>query len=269
MNAALNRFYRMLFCRGGHRVHSPFVFDLITTVIEEQSCYYCYESLEMVRQQLLQSNQKVTVRNRTTSIKKTIDAFCFTEPEDRLLFRLANRFNPKAIFVDGSHFGLTPLYLTAHSRDATCIVIESNPSIAAIACEFLKKNATTSIDLRNDWGDIPERLDFIVWGRTFIDYKHISESYTLPHKNKRIGEQSVFLPNNDSLSLINFERFLPYIDDHSVMVISGINASSKSQNTWKAICVHPSVTVTIDLYRIGIVFFNPKHHQETYLSVVK
>ena len=255
MNASFNRLYRMLFCRGGYGVHSPFVFDLITTVIEERSCYYCYEPLFMVRRQLLLNQSKVTIRNRPVSIKKAIDTCCFTEPEDRLLFRLANRFNPQTILVVGSHFGLTPLYLTAHSRDSACIVIEPESSIAAIADELLQKNAMASIDLRHDWGDIPEQLDFVVWGTPFFD-------------NRRVCEQSALSLLNGSLSLINFERFLSHINNNGVMVISGINASPNSKHSWRAICAHPKVTVTLDFYRFGIVFFNPKYHQETYRSVV-
>ena len=261
MNALINRLFRQLFCRGGYGVHSPFVFDLITTVIEEQKHYYCYEHLHTVRLQLLQYQPKVTVRNRTMSVEKAINTCCFTEAEDRLLFRLANRFQPKTIFMVGSHFGLTPLYLTAYSKDSACIVFEPEPSIAAITDEFLKKYASASITLCDNMsgffktcnkgscdGDnclqsIDRHFDFIVWGNSFRSF-------------------------DETLSLKNFERFLPHLDDKSVMVITGINASSNSRKVWKAICAHPKVTVTLDFYRFGIVIFNPQYPQKTYKSVV-
>jgi len=288
MIAFIDRLYRMLFCHGGYGVHSPFVFDLITNVIEEQMPYYCYEQLHTVRLQLLQDKRKITVRNRTISekkptagletstpttvrnrtmtIKKAINRYCFTEPEDRLLFRLANYFQPKTIFIAGSHFGLTPLYLTAYSKDTTCIVIESEPSIAAIAQEYIKKYAAASIVfpvVEDKHFESPGRLDFIVWSHSFTSFPihNPTNNATLP--------QSDFIPSFDeALSLVNFDRFLSYINDESVMVISGIHASSNDRKVWNAICVHPKVTVTIDLYRFGIVFFNPKYHQQTYKSVV-
>ena len=247
MIALLNRLYRHLFCRGGYGVHSPFVFDLITTVIEEQMPYYCYEQLHTVRLQLLQDQRKVTVHDRTMSVKKALDNCCFTEPEDRLLFRLANRFQPKSILMIGSHFGLTPLYLTAYSRNSTCIVFEPEPSIAAIANEFLKKYASANIELQQSIFQQHYRLDFIVWGNFSFD--------------KRISFEQ-------TLSLTNFERFLSNINNESVMVISSINASSNNRKVWNAICVHPKVTVTLDFYRFGVVFFNPKYHRKTYKSVV-
>ena len=238
MIALIHKLYRMLFCRGGHGVHSPFVFDLITTVIEEQHPYYCYDRLYPVRLQLMQCpNYKM---------KRILDNYCFTEDENRLLFRLANRFKPETIFVIGSAFGLTPLYVTAFSKDTSCVVVEPDTSIAAIADEYLKKFALASVVVRDSLTDVPERLDFIVWDVSFIS----------------------FYRENHIFSMQGFERFLDYVHDDSVMVISGINSSRENRKVWKGICAHPGVTVTVDFYRFGVVFFNSKLYRKTYKNVV-
>ena len=39
----------------------------------------------------------------------------------------------------------------------------------------------------------------------------------------------------------------------------------KMREFWKEICSHPEVTVTIDLYSMGIVFFNKKLHKRDYI----
>ena len=240
----MNRLYRRLFCRGGHGVHSPFVFDLITTVIEEKSHYYCYDQLHQVRRQLLHSNEKIILNNRLFSISKLLKKYGFRESEDRLLFRLANRFQPKQILVIGSDFGLTPLYLTAFSKDAVCTVVESEPSVAAITQDFLKSHAVSAIDLSDNLENIPNKLDMIVLGSIVPPFKGVGGCYHF------------------------FERLLTHIHDLSVMVISGINATSENRAMWKMICAHPKVTVTIDLCRLGIVFFNPKLHRKIYKSFV-
>ena len=41
--------------------------------------------------------------------------------------------------------------------------------------------------------------------------------------------------------------------------------SRKMREFWKEICSHPEVTVTIDLYSMGIVFFNKKLHKRDYI----
>ena len=241
MITALNKLYRTLFCRGGHGVHSPFVFDMITTVIEEKRSYYCYERLSAARKQLRHDCDKIMYNNREYVVKNFLNRFCFSEHEDRLLFRLANRFQPQTIYVLGSDLGLVPLYLTSWSEIADCVVFEREPSMAAVARKMIDKYSSASVDIRvTDNPKIAENsiVDLIVWSNT-----------------------SVF-------SIDTFKKFLPYVKDNSVMVISGINSSRKNRDTWKAVCAAPEVTVSIDLYSLGIVFFNPKLNRKTYKSIV-
>ena len=67
---------------------------------------------------------------------------------------------------------------------------------------------------------------------------------------------------------MTFDEAVQYMSDDSLMVVSDINASRESKASWKKICDHPRVTVTLDLYSLGIVFFNPKLHRKTYKSFV-
>jgi len=250
MMGLLNRFYRKLFCCGGYGVHSPFVFDLITNVIEERKPYYCYERLHPVRLQLRQLPGEVTCRQRKFAIRKALNKYCFTETEDRLLFRLANYFRPKTIYVAGSDFGLTPLYLTAYSKDSKCIVYEPESSIVMVAYDFVTKYASAFIDIWEYPPKIPGKLDFLVWGYSFTVFSDENQNTC------------------ETFSMQTFEQFLPHIHDESVMVIAGIHASTENRKTWKTICTHPKVTVTIDLCRLGLVFFNPKFHRKTYKNAV-
>ena len=240
MSGFFNRIYRTIFCRGGYGVHSPFVFELITNVIEERKYYYCYMQLQTVRLQILQRKDEIMVGHRKRTIKKALKKYGYTESEHRLLFRLTNRFQPKNIYVVGSDFGLTPLYLTAYSTNSACIAVEPDSTTASIAKEYVNKYATASIDVLTSINEIPDSLDFIVCGA-------FPEKYTF--------------------SVQTFESYLPRIHERSMIVIAGINASSSNRKVWKAICAHPKVTVTIDLYRLGIVFFNPKLHRQTYKSI--
>jgi hypothetical protein len=238
MISAVSRLYRMVFCRGGYGVHSPFVFDLITNVIEEKCMYYCYGMFDGIRLQLRQEGRKIKCGNRELTVKQALRRFCFSARGYRLLFRLANRFHPKKILVTGSGLGMTPLCVTAYSKDADCIVFEPEPPVAVIARNMVKKYARSSINVY-DKSSLPDMhcFDFVVWGTP------------------------------DDFSLNTFENMLRYLTDESILIISGINGSRTGKKAWKEICAHSKVTVTIDLYSFGIVFFSSKLNRKTYKCI--
>ncbi|MDL2305895.1 hypothetical protein LJC72_11240 [Bacteroides sp. OttesenSCG-928-D19] len=254
MISALNRLYRRLFCFGGYGVHSPFVFRLITEVLEEKSAYYCYERLANVRRQLSQNNGKIRVNNRELAVNKALSNYCFTEAEDKLLFRLANRFQPEMIYTVGSDLGLTPLYLTAYSKKTHCIVFEPESSVASVAQKIMDKYASARIDMgamSPAMLCVPNnRIDFVVIGKIRPDI--------FDDKSNPFGKLSVDI----------FKNFLPYMNNDSVMIIAGIHATRENCEVWKSIGCFPEVSVTLDLYDLGIVFFNPKLHRRMYKSFV-
>jgi hypothetical protein len=251
MAPIFSRFYRILFCRSGYGVHSPFAFDLITTVIEERQAYYCYEMLDNIRLQLQKENRKMRYGRKDLTIKKILHKDCFSVRGYRLLFRLTNYFRSEKVLIIGSGLGLAPLYATAYSRKTDCIVFEPEPSIAVIARNVVKKYACSPIKIYDkifDESDAPElkNADFIIWGNVSVE-------------------------SSDRWKTVNsfgfFENMLPYVTDKSIMVICGIHDSSARKQIWKEVCAHPEVSVTFDLYSLGLVFFNSKLHRKTYKSI--
>lgn len=56
--------YRGIRYRRGYGVHSPFVFNLITKVIEERCSYYSFYDIELIRKQLLFRDDSITYPDR-------------------------------------------------------------------------------------------------------------------------------------------------------------------------------------------------------------
>lgn len=70
------------------------------------------------------------------------------------------------------------------------------------------------------------------------------------------GVDCGYISHNDKDGIIDsFEQFLPHIHNNTVCIIYNINSSTPMTEAWQLIKEHPKVTVTIDTYHLGLVFF--------------
>lgn len=246
--------YRMLRFRSGFGVHSPFVYHLITRVIGEKCAYYAFEEIELVRRQFYYREQRFpwVVRHGRKAgavldkpVGEIVRREAIRPKQGALLFRLANYFQPAYILQIGASAGLATLYLTAYSKRSTCIALEQVPTLAPVARQVWEKGARTGIDLRvGEYGVLlPEalaelpRLDFVFFNR---------------------AEES---GDRDAL----FDACARKAHTGTVMVITGIRGNRAMRDFWRSVCLRGEVTVTLDLYTLGIVLFNRKLHKRDYI----
>ena len=217
--------YRSIRYRKGFGVHSPFVFNLITKVIEEKCSYYSFYDIELLRKQLLFKEGEITYPDRqnkgkrkTRSISEIVKRESIRPKHGALLFRLANYFKSKNILQIGTTMGLSTLYLTSYATGLKCIALENVPEFATIARQAFAKD--------------------------FVFFNTLYEQH-----------------NN----LWLFNECMKYAHNDTVFVFEGIKASRKMRELWEEICACPEVTVTLDLYSLGIVLFNKKLHKRDYI----
>lgn len=243
--------YRCIRYRKGFGVHSPFVFNLITKVIEEKCSYYSFYDIELLRKQLLFKNERITYpdrRNkgklRSRSIGEIVKREAIKAKHGALLFRLVNYFKSVHILQLGPTMGLSTLYLTSYSSGLHCIALEAIPEFASIARQVFDKAARNPIDLRI--GSYKELLPVVLKEMNQIDFIFFNTLY------------------EQDYNLWLFNECVKHVHDGTVFVFEGIKESRKMREFWKDICLHPDVTVTLDLYSLGIVIFNRKLHKRDY-----
>jgi predicted O-methyltransferase YrrM len=228
-----------------HDIHSPFVFDLLTWVIEDTTPFYKYSAIESLRAQLLLSQKTLSIvdygagSSINTSRKRTIASVArhSLKPAKyaQLLFRLVRHFKPDNIVELGTSLGITTLYLAAPRSNARVHTLEGCPETALIAKSNFERLQINNIQIVT--GDFNKTLSKTLSSLSSLDF--------------------VFFDGNHQkqATLNYFNQCLPYISSDSVLVFDDIYWSNGMQEAWEAIKRHPKVTVTIDLYAIGIVFF--------------
>ena len=242
--------YLRYWLRSGnaHGLHSPFVYGLYTTVIRHDGEFRAYGRIEWRRRKLLQSAEKITVTDfgagsqvaGAGGTQRRVSAIARHAAKPprlaQLLFRLVNHFQPATTLELGTSLGLTTAYLAAASSRQQVITFEGCPSTAAVARETFTRLRLRNVRLVE--GNLDQTLPA-----------------TLAALNKPVD--FVFFDGNHRYepTLRYFEQCLANAHENSVFVLDDIHWSAEMERAWDAIKAHPAVTVTVDLFYVGLVFF--------------
>lgn len=234
--------------KSKHGVHSPFVYELITKVFEDKTIYTSYTRIEELRNKLLHNRNLLEVvdfgasagrAGYTTSFQRVKDIAkksSISPAHGQLLFKLVKYLKPDVILELGTSLGMSSIYQVSGSPDSFFIGMEGCATTAAIAEENLRK-FTESQNYSMVIGNFSKMLPGVTEKLTKVDY--------------------VFLDGNHAYkpTIHYFSELVPLMNENSVMVIHDIYWSKDMERAWKEIKMDNRVTVSIDIFHMGIIFF--------------
>jgi len=235
----------------GFGVHSPFMFQFTRFVLCERNSYYIFEEIELLRKRLKGDYRLLNIKDFGTGKDRRMKVAditrCSLKPakEGQLLFRISNYIKAQHILELGTSLGITTAYLASPSSDIKCVSLEGCPEIAEVARENFEKLGLKNIE--------------VVVGNIDITLKQVVNKYT--------QLDLIFIDaNHRSEAVLNyFEQCMSKVHKDTVVVIDDIYWSADMERAWLSIQNHPRVSSTIDLFRFGIVFFNPDLNRKHYL----
>jgi len=245
-----------------HGVHSPFVYQLVTEVLEDKTDYPEYQKVEKLRHSLLNNRMITEIEDYGASAES--EGFELKERRiseitaksakpakwGKLLYRLCRYFESVNMLELGGSLGLSGAYQAfgalAAGNKPNFKSLEGGKNLVELArlnmrdlelqdtIEFVEGPFSQTL---NDAINSYDTLDFV-----FIDGNHRKEP-----------------------TLDYFERLLPKMHNETVFVFDDIYWSSGMQEAWETIKEHPDVTVTVDLFYIGLVFFRREQAREHFI----
>jgi len=243
--------------KNRHGLHSPFVYQLVDSVIYDHTAQKTYHEIENIRKKLLVDNRVISVtdlgagshlnNNREKRIGD-IAANALKQPKlAQLLYRLAARFKPRNIIELGTCLGITTLYLQEGAPNAHIYTMEGCPQTAGVAKETFEQAGFKEIELitGNFDDNLPgvirklDQLDFV-----FVDGNHQKD------------------PTLHYFKLLS-EKIIP----SSILIFDDIHWSKEMEQAWKMIRDDSSVKMTIDLFFMGLVFFNTGFKAKQHFSI--
>lgn len=239
-------------------IHSPFLFSLMQYVFDDSKknrppVFYDIEN----HRKTLTTNKKTIVFNdygtggdkkkeKNIAIKKIAIKSLKQAKYARFLYRLVKHIKPLNVVELGTSLGITTVYLSlgVEGKGQICTV-EADKNIQVIAKEnwekILGENKIKSylFDGNEKWPMLCnnlEKIDFL-----FIDANHRKEAmirYLL--------------------------QAMPYLHKKSVVVFDDINWSYETLEAWTLIKERKEVSLSFDIYQMGILFFDDSLSKEDY-----
>ena len=162
-----------------------------------------------------------------------------------LLFRIVNYFQPESILEIGTSLGLATLALALGNKNTKIISLEGcSNTLHQCQLQFQKFNFNNVEFESTEFYEYlsSENLKSNVLNLIYFDGNH-SKSATLEY----------------------FELLLPTVSNDSIWIFDDIHWSQEMESAWEIIKNHPKVTVTIDTFQWGIVFFRTGQEKEHFV----
>ena len=250
--------YRITSSNGkGHGVHSPFVFEFIDKVLNDKKERECYKQIESLRETLLKDKTIIEVEDfgAGSSVIKTnkrrIDKIAASSLKPRkyaqLLHKIIQYYKPNHIIELGTSFGITTSYLAQANPSLKVNTFEGAAAIAQVARRNFEKLKINNIklhegDFKNTFPQFIETTDKIEF--VFIDGNHKKEP-----------------------TIQYFNMLLDKCSDNTILVFDDIHWSKEMEEAWAFIKDNDAVTLSIDLFFIGILFFRQDFKVKQHFSI--
>jgi predicted O-methyltransferase YrrM len=233
-----------------HSLHSPFFYDFYTKVVKGNQEFTSWKTIEDLREKLLKDNTLLDVtdlgagsallKSNQRLIKDIARTSLSPRRYSRLYARIIHYFQKKTIVELGTSLGINTFYL-ASASPSVVYTFEGASTVANVARANFSLS-TTNITL--------------VEGN--IDHTLQAELHKLPKIDL------AFLDANHRYepTMRYFEILLSKVHTNTIMIWDDIHYSKEMENAWRAMQKHRLVYGSADLYKCGILFFDPSLNKQ-------
>jgi predicted O-methyltransferase YrrM len=237
--------------KNQHGIHSPFVYDLVTKCLYKRLDYNKLSTHIQYRKELNNSNSIIEItdfgagskvfssnRRKVSKITKHVG---ISKKRAKLLFKIVRYFQPNSILEVGTSLGISTSVLSLAGTNSRITTLEGCMETANVAKKMFDKYGFKNVDLKvGEFQDtLPEVLNNNTYDFIYLDGNHTKKA-----------------------TLKYFNLCLSSIHNDSILIFDDIHWSKEMEGAWEEIKENPKVTVTIDTYQWGIVFFRKEQEKE-------
>jgi predicted O-methyltransferase YrrM len=235
---------------GRHSIHSPFVFALYEFLLNNRIDSKKQQAIENIRKQYTQSKEYILMHDfgvkEAMQVKRSMRNLAVvsscTPKLGSFYYSLVTYLKPKNILELGTCIGMASAYMASALPESTLYTIEGDSTIASLAEKNFK--ALNLINTRQFIGDFDSVLNEVLQTLPKLDLVLIDGN----HRKQQ--------------TLKYFVEIIPFLNVDSLIIFDDINYSKEMYEAWSEIKKHPQLVQSVELYRIGLAFFNSKRAKE-------
>lgn len=243
--------------RKGFGIHSPFTFALLNKTFREKIPSSVKEKARDYKKGFL-SNKEVLPRSilgagallhngerKKALVSQIMRQTAIPSHYGNLLYLLSKHFGTDGILELGTGLGMSTLYLAIGAPSGTVVSVEGHQPYAQRAEQELKKVDVNNVRIVT--AQFEEALEKLKSERKQFGLFYIDGDHTL------------------SSTISNFERCIDISTQNAIFIFDDIHWSDEMEQAWKTIKQHAKCRISMDLFRMGIVFINEKFLKQDYI----
>ena len=247
---------------GGHGIHSPYLFEWVRMVMHDKNAYYAWKDIEAVRAEMLHDEREinfvdygsgakvrgyVSKRRVVDMARSSLASAKYAQLLSRLVMWLGRSQSKGLNIVElGTSLGVTTAYLAMMDSRNKVVTLEGCEAVAEIAKE--------------NWNTLGIKNVECVVGELTTEYLQSIVDCL------QGGVDVAFIDANHTYASTRtyFNILANAVREKSVIVVDDIHYCEEMERAWIEICNDNRVTSTIDLYQMGLVFFDKHYWKKNY-----
>jgi len=240
--------------KKGHGIHSPFLYNLISKVFNNSDYDENLNRVFIIYNRFRKSKQLIEFEdfgagskysgNTKSLLRDIIRNSSVNQKYGKLLYKLNRYFKCKYILELGSSVGISSAFIAQANKNAHFTSIEGSRNKLTIAKQIAQELNQNTKFIE---GNIDHKLDEVLQEFEKIDFVYFDGNHT----------------NKSTLSYFN--SCLPKVHNNSVFVFDDIHWSKEMEEAWEEIKHNKKVKLSVDLYRMGLIFFKKELSKEHYV----
>ncbi len=240
-----------------YKIHSQFVYDFINNILRDKEKYAHYDVLWKHRNKLSKSRDPIetvdfgvgsgknTYSTKIHTLGKIVRLRSHKENELKLLYRIVKYYQPNNILEFGTAAGISAVYIKAANKSSNMISMEGCANLASKADESFAELGLHNIE--TSVGNFDTNLHTVLKKFNTLDF--------------------VFFDGNHRKepTLKYFEECVKLSNENSIFVFDDIHWSKGMESAWETIKEDNRVSITIDIFWFGIVFFRKGIEKQNFI----